>query len=121
MEATMRRGVLLAGLAALAVAAPAISHALGPVEQGLGPDAAATPAPPARQPQVLPAPPMPPAAHAEIPPLPPGGTGYVWDSPSHRYVPRGDAIWVPGHWQTGDAGQAWVDGRWMYPGAGSRP
>lgn len=118
----MSRGIFLAGLTALAIAAPAIAHAAGPVQQGLGPEAAATPAPPARNPaEVLPPLPLPPAVHNEIPPLPPSDSGYVWDPQTRTYVAKGQAIWVPGHWETRDSAQVWVDGQWMYPKTGYGP
>jgi WXXGXW repeat (2 copies) len=127
----MRLGILIAGLAMLTIASPALADA--PIAlQGVAPTTQIA------QAQTLPFPPpvtvltAPPAPQPEFPPPAPSPT-YVWQ-PGHwswsgvqyfwepgKYVerPTASASYVPGHWEQRMTGWVWVDGRWEYPSVGS--
>jgi hypothetical protein len=138
----MRHFHPLAGVAAVALTAVAVSACYPPdtptvTELGLSPTAF-PPSPPqayvppaaatpdssgALSPRVAPY--GPPAQRVETPPpLPapmavwqPGrwtwsGGQYVWVPGQYVRSPSPTANWVPGHWQQGTSGWFWVDGHW---------
>ena len=134
--------VLVAGVAALAIAAPALADAPTPLHPDPGHSAAlpaadvlaqAYPAPPTYPPPAPPpstatlAPTPPPPPQAETPPPAPSPS-YVWE-PGHwswngvqyqwqpgRYItkPTTTATYTPGHWEQRPEGWVWVGGTWNY-------
>ena len=124
----MKHGLIIAGLAALAVSAPALAGA--PIALNSEVAQAQIPPYPTTTAPVAPAPP--PGPQTEIPPPAPSAS-YVWE-PGHwswngmqylwqpgRYVerPAVSATYTPGHWEQQANGWVWVEGRWDYPGVGS--
>src|ERR1700737_128994 len=135
MEKPMKYRVLVTGMAALAIGAPALADAPTP----LHPDPGYSAAPPAAEilAQAYPAPPSsstaglasnpPPPPEAETPPPAPSPT-FVWE-PGHwywngvqyqwqsgRYIakPTTTATYMPGHWEQRPEGWLWVGGQWNY-------
>jgi hypothetical protein len=142
----MRHEILIAGVAALAISAPALADSPTPLHRGFAPYPAVAPEtqpttevaqaqapayPPAGTTVVV-APTAPPAPQAEIsPPAPapsyvwePGhwawnGLQYIWQPGKYVERPTVSATFVAGHWEHHRDGWVWIDGHWDYPGVGS--
>jgi WXXGXW repeat (2 copies) len=143
----MKHGFVIAGMAALAMSAPALAQtqAPTPLHSGVSPY---TRVPPATQPAAevaqaqnpayppIPpyavAPTQPPPLQSEVPPPAPtpsyvwepghwswNGVQYIWQPGKYVERPTVSASYVPGHWEQQAAGWVWIPGRWDYSGIGS--
>ena len=140
----MKHGLVVAGLAAVAISVPALAEDPIPLHNGATSSPTLVPGmpptevvqaqyPPYPPPEPsLTAPVAPPAPQTELPPPAPSPR-YVWE-PGHwswngiqyvwtpgRYVesPTALSTYQPGHWEQGPSGWVWVEGRWETQGVGS--
>jgi hypothetical protein len=144
---TMRHEILIAGVAALAISAPALAESPTLLHHGFATYPEAAPAtqpttevaqsqvpayPPAATTTVVVAPTAPPASQAETPPPAPApnyvwepghwswnGMQYIWQPGKYIERPTVSATFVSGHWEQHPNGWVWVQGHWDYPGVGS--
>jgi YXWGXW repeat-containing protein len=141
----MRHGILIAGLAALAISAPDVVASPVPLYSDFTPYAGAlqtqlltkvaqaqAPTYSPTAPSIVIVPTAPPAPQVEVPPPAPSrsyvwepgrwswnGAQYFWQPGRYVERPTVSANFVAGHWEQHPQGWVWVEGHWDYPGVGS--